>query len=76
MSILRRVPWVSLALVLLSYFTLGWVISEIHVPLFVWVITVVAILLLIVTLTAPWPKMTYYILLKSNTRTFGVAVLA
>jgi hypothetical protein len=78
MSILKRVPWVSLALVLLSYSTLGWVISETRVPLFVWVATVVAILLLIVTLTAPWPKMTYYfsVLLQSNTRSFGVAVLA
>jgi len=78
MSILRRVPWVSLALVLLSYSTLGWVISEAHPPLFVWLVTVVAILLLIVTLTAPWSKMTYYysIFLKSNIRTFGVAVLA
>ncbi|MEH2234871.1 hypothetical protein [Nostoc sp.] len=78
MSILKRVPWVSLALVLLSYSTLGWVISETRAPLFVWLVTVVAILLLIVTLTAPWPKMTYYfsILLKSNTRSFGVAVLA
>ncbi|MEH2447528.1 MAG: hypothetical protein V7K18_17515 [Nostoc sp.] len=78
MSILKRVPWVSLALVLLSYSTLGWVISETHAPLFVWLVTVVAILLLIVTLTAPWSKMTYYysILLKSNTRSFAVAVLA
>ena len=78
MSIFKRVPWVSLALVLLSYSTLGWVISETHAPLFVWVLTVVAILLLIVTLTTPWPKMTYYfsILLKSNIRSFGVAVLA
>ncbi|MBD2508159.1 hypothetical protein H6G91_12855 [Nostoc muscorum FACHB-395] len=78
MSIFKRVPWVSLALVLLSYSTLGWVISETHAPVFVWVLTVVAILLLIVTLTTPWPKMTYYlrILLKSNIRSFGVAVLA
>ncbi|MEH2349972.1 MAG: hypothetical protein V7K55_18645 [Nostoc sp.] len=78
MSILKRVPWVSLALVLLSYSTLGWVISETHAPLFVWVQTVVGILLLIVTLTTPWPKMTYYLntLLKSNVRSFGVAVLA
>ncbi|MEH1944598.1 MAG: hypothetical protein V7L01_30895 [Nostoc sp.] len=78
MSILKRVPWVSLTLVLLSYSTLGWLISETRAPLSVWLVTVVAILLLIVTLTAPWAKMTYYfgILLKSNTRSFGVAVLA
>ncbi|MBG1263407.1 hypothetical protein [Nostoc commune] len=78
MSILQRVPWVSLALVLLSYSTLGWVIAETLAPVSVWVATVVAILLLIVTLTIPWMKMKYYfsILLKSNTRSFAVAVLA
>jgi len=78
MSILQRVPWVSLALVLLSYSTLGWVIAETLAPVSVWVATVVAILLLIVTLTIPWMKMRYYfsILLKSNTRSFAVAVLA
>ncbi len=78
MSILKRVPWVSLALVLISYSTLGWVISETRAPLFVWLVTVVAILLLVVTLTIPWLKMTYYlnVLFKSNTRSFGVAVLA
>ncbi|WP_375501281.1 hypothetical protein [uncultured Nostoc sp.] len=78
MSILQTVPWVSLALLLLSYSTLGWVIAETLAPVSVWVATVVAILLLIVTLTIPWTKMTYYfsILLKSNTRSFAVAVLA
>ena len=78
MSILQRVPWVSLTLVLLSYSTLGWVIAETLAPLSVWVATIVAILLLIVTLTIPWMKMRYYfsVLLKSNTRSFAVAVLA
>jgi hypothetical protein len=75
---LKTVPWLSLALVLLSYSTLGWVISETHAPLFVWLLTVLSILLLIVTLTIPGLKMTYYLntLLKSNTRSFGVAILA
>lgn len=78
MSILKRVPWVSLALVLLSYSALGWVISETRAPKFVWVVTVVAILLLIVTLTTPGSKMTYYynILFQSNIRSFCVAILA
>ncbi|MBW4672503.1 MAG: hypothetical protein KME52_00175 [Desmonostoc geniculatum HA4340-LM1] len=77
MSILKRVPWVSLALVLLSYSTLGWVISETHPPMFVWSVIVIAILLLILTLTTPWPKVTYYytIVFESNVRAFGVAVL-
>jgi hypothetical protein len=78
MLIWKRVPWVSLALVLLSYSTLGWVISETDPPMFVWLVTVVAILLLIVTLTTPWPKVTYYytIVFESNIKSFGVAVLA
>ncbi|MEH2289593.1 hypothetical protein [Nostoc sp.] len=78
MSILKRVPWVSLALVLLSYSTLGWLISETHAPISVWVAIVVAILLLIITLTVPWPKMTSYysFFLQSNTRSFGIAVSA
>ncbi len=78
MSILKRVPWVSLALVLLSYSALGWVISETRASIFVWLVTVVAILLLIVTLTTPWSKVTNYytILFKSNIRSFCVAVLA
>ncbi|MDZ8188171.1 MAG: hypothetical protein RMX96_25370 [Nostoc sp. ChiSLP02] len=78
MSFLKTVPWVSLALVLLSYSTLGWVVSETHPPMFVWSAIVAAILLLILTLTTPWPKVTYYytIVFESNVRAFGVAVLA
>jgi hypothetical protein len=78
MLIWKRVPWVSLALVLLSYSTLGWVISETHPPMFVWLVVVVAILLLIVSLTTPWPKVTYYytVVFESNIKSFGVAVLA
>jgi len=77
MSILKRVPWVSLAVVLLSYSTLGWVISETHPPMFVWSAIVVGILLLILILTTPWPKVTYYytLVFESNFRAFGVAVL-
>ncbi|AFZ22641.1 hypothetical protein Cylst_0275 [Cylindrospermum stagnale PCC 7417] len=78
MSILKKIPWFSLALVLLSYSTLGWVISEIQAPWFVWLAVVVAILLMVVSLTTPWSRLAdfYSILLKSNTRSFGVAVLA
>ncbi|MBD2387001.1 hypothetical protein [Cylindrospermum sp. FACHB-282] len=78
MSILKRVPWFSLALVLLSYSTLGWVISETQAPWFVWLAVVVAILLMVVSLTTPWSRVAefYSILLKSNTRSFGVAILA
>ncbi len=75
---LKTVPWVSLALVLLSYSTLGWVISETHPPMYVWLAIVVAILLLILTLTTAWPKLTSYynILFESNIKSFGITVLA
>ncbi|MDZ7961956.1 MAG: hypothetical protein RMY34_29460 [Aulosira sp. DedQUE10] len=78
MSILQRVPWVSLTLLLLSYSTLGWVISETKAPLFVWGVTVVGILIFVGSLTVPWTRMTQAssILFKSNTRTFFFAVLA
>ncbi|WP_138505801.1 hypothetical protein [Nostoc sp. PA-18-2419] len=78
MSMLKTVPWVSLALVLLSYSTLGWVISETHPPMYVWLAIVVAILLLILTLTTAWPKLTSYynILFESNIKSFGITVLA
>ncbi|AFY31121.1 hypothetical protein [Calothrix sp. PCC 7507] len=78
MSILKRVPWVSLALVLLSYSTLGWVISETKPPWFVWLVLVLGILLLVGSLTIPWSKMTEFslVLFESNTRTFIFAISA
>lgn len=78
MSILQRVPWVSLTLLILSYSTLGWVIAETKAPLFVWAITVLAILLFVGSLTVPWTRMTEVssIVFQSNTRTFLFSVFA
>ncbi|MBW4643749.1 MAG: hypothetical protein KME23_12300 [Goleter apudmare HA4340-LM2] len=78
MSILKRVPWVSLALVLLSYSTLGWVISENKVPWTVWLTTVFGVLLLVGNLTIPWLKITQVstIFFRSSTRTFVFAVFS
>ncbi|MFM2061506.1 MAG: hypothetical protein RLZZ507_1176 [Cyanobacteriota bacterium] len=78
MPILQRIPWFSLTLLLLSYSTLGWVISETKPPWFVWVILVFAILLLLASLTTPWSKIAEYysILFQSNLRSFGITVLA
>ncbi|HLO88681.1 MAG TPA: hypothetical protein VK203_27240 [Nostocaceae cyanobacterium] len=78
MSILERIPFFSLALMLMSYSTLGWMISEAKAPLFIWTIAVVSILLLLVSLTVPLSKLNEYstTLFKSNTRTFGVTILA
>jgi hypothetical protein len=76
MSILKRLPWISLALVILSYSTLGWVLSEAQAPLFAWLVIVIAVLLLIGSLTAPLSLVTQYstILFRSNIRSFAVAV--
>ena len=78
MLILQRVPWVSLTLLILSYSTLGWVISETKAPLFAWAIIAIAILLFVGILTVPWTRMTDVSsnLFKSNTRTFVVSVFA
>ena len=78
MSILKKIPWFSLILVLLSYSTLGWVIFEGKAQWYVRLITVVTILLSLICVTNPWLKLDDYshIFFKSNARTFVVAVLA
>ncbi|BAY22712.1 hypothetical protein NIES2100_24750 [Calothrix sp. NIES-2100] len=78
MLILQRVPWVSLTLLILSYSTLGWVISETKAPLFAWAVIAIAILLFVGILTVPWTRMTDVssILFKSSTRTFIFSVFA
>jgi hypothetical protein len=78
MPILPRVPWVSLILLILSYTALGWVISEAKASRIVWLLTVIAILLLMLSLTIPWTKIrkASLILFKSSTRTFFFAVFA
>lgn len=76
MLILKRIPWISLVLVLLSYSTLGWVLSETKAPLFVWLLLMLTILILVGTLTAPYPEIVSRssVLFRSNTRTFIVTV--
>lgn len=78
MSILQRVPWVSLTLLILSYSTLGWVLSETKAYWFMWVVTVVGILLFMVSLTTPWARIRKVssILFKSSTSSFIFTVFA
>jgi hypothetical protein len=78
MSILKKIPWFSLTLILLSYSTLGWIILEEKAPWYVRLITAVTILLSLILLTNPWLKLDDYshIFFKSNARTFLVAILA
>ena len=78
MSILKKIPWFSLTLILLSYSTLGWIIFEEKAPWYVRLITAITILLSLILLTNPWLKLDDYshIFFKSNARTFLVAILA
>jgi hypothetical protein len=80
MSILKRLPFVSLVLLLLTYTTLGWVISKTYAPAprFIWLLAVIAILVLLAGLTISWRTLTDYsfVLFKSNLKSFSVTVLA
>jgi len=79
MSILKRLPFVSLVLLLLTYTTLGWVISKTYAPApwFIWVLTVITILVLLGGLTISWRRLTHYsfVLFQSNLRSFSITVL-
>ena len=76
MPTLKKFPWVSLALLLVTYSTLGWLLSAFHDPLVVWVTIVVGVLLLAAALSSPWSKIRddFARLFKSDTRAFFVAV--
>jgi hypothetical protein len=77
MSIIKRLPWVSLTLALLTYCSLGWVIAQEHLPLAAWFAIVSIIILVISALATPWAQVSLYsnLLFKSDTRTFLIAVL-
>ncbi|MBD2440186.1 hypothetical protein [Nostoc sp. FACHB-110] len=72
----KRFPWISLFLVLVSYSTLGWVLSETHTSWVMWILVVIGILFLLFSLNAPLPTVADYstVLLKSSSRSFLVAV--
>lgn len=80
MSILKRLPFVSLVLLLLTYTTLGWVISKTYAPApwFIWLLVVIPILVLLAGLTISWRTLTDYsfVLFKSNLKSFSITVLA
>ncbi|HIK06167.1 MAG TPA: hypothetical protein IGS40_15865 [Trichormus sp. M33_DOE_039] len=77
MLIVKRIPWMALGLLLLTYTTLGWSLSDLQAPWFVWFVLVLSLLLLVGTLTAPYSTLAKYsiVLFGSNTKTFVAAVL-
>ncbi len=78
MSILKRLPWVSLALLLVTYAILGWVISAANVRPFVWLVAAIAVFSLVGFWTTPWSNMANYsvFVFKSSLRTFAFVILA
>jgi hypothetical protein len=77
MSVIKRIPWVSLTLALLTYCCLGWVISQEGLPTVAWFVIIPIIVLVIGALAVPWAQVTSYsnFLFKSDVRTFCLAVL-
>lgn len=75
---LKKLPWGSLALLLVTYSTLGWLLSAFKDPWFVWVIIIIGVLLLAGSLSSPWSKIRddFARLFKSDNRAFFVAVVA
>ncbi|MDF5724499.1 MAG: hypothetical protein PUP91_29370 [Rhizonema sp. PD37] len=78
MSILKRPPWVSLALLVVTYAILGWVISAANVRPFVWLVAAIAVFSLVGFWTTPWSSMANYsvFVFKSSLRTFAFVILA
>jgi hypothetical protein len=77
MAILKRLPKISLVLVMLSYSTLGWGLSETQAPMYVWISVILIILLLVASLTVPWSEISKYssLLVRSNLRSFAVTTV-
>lgn len=75
---MNKLPWTSAVLLLVTYITLGWLLSASHDPLYVWVTIAVGVLLLSASLSSPWSKLrnNFTRLFKSDTRAFLVAVVA
>ncbi|MBF2063349.1 MAG: hypothetical protein IGS39_02785 [Calothrix sp. C42_A2020_038] len=78
MSIIKRMPWVSLSLALLTYCCLGWVVSKSSVSPSTWLAIVAIVVLMIGALLTPWLWFNRYSnsLLQSSTRNFCVSILA
>jgi hypothetical protein len=77
MSISKRPPFFSLVLLLLAYTATGWIISQIYIPWYIWILAVIAVLLITGGLTISWTKLAdfSFFLFKSNLRSFGLSVL-
>lgn len=76
MPTLKKLPWISVGLLLTTYITFGWLLAMFHDPIAAWVIVVIGIVFLSTLLSSPWSKLRDDLasLFKSDTRAFFVAV--
>jgi len=77
LSIIKKLPWVSLTLVLLTYSVFGWILSQENLSTFAWLIIIISVLILVAAITTPWSKAVKYVRVLFNTKlkSFGFAVL-
>ena len=77
MLIVKTLPWISLVLVVISYSTLGWALSETQAPLYIWVTFILIVFVLVGSLTLPWSAISKYssLLVQSNIRSFAVSAV-
>ncbi len=77
MAIVKKLPWVSLVLVLLTYGVFGWILFQENLPTIAWLLIVIGVVLLVAGITAPWTRTIKYIrvLFDTKLKSFGFAVL-
>jgi len=77
LSIIKKLPWVSLTLVLFTYSVFGWILSQENLPKFAWLLIVISALILVAAITTPWSKAVKYVrgLFNTKLKSFGLAVL-
>jgi hypothetical protein len=70
-------PFVSLALIILTYGHLGWAMSHANISSYNWVLIVISVLLLVGEITSPLKRVINFctLLFKTDARTLIVAVL-
>ncbi len=68
MSTIKRLPWISLILVLVTYSVFGWILSQKNPSTFVWVLIIISLLFLVAGLTIPWSKTVKYLNILFNTK--------
>ncbi|MEM7555152.1 MAG: hypothetical protein AAF378_13820 [Cyanobacteria bacterium P01_A01_bin.84] len=76
MTIIKKLPWMSLGLVIATYSVLGWKLSHTNSSWTIWLLSAIAIFIMNMLLNSPWSIITdtLSMLFKSDFRSFSVTV--